>query len=457
MTITGDDVKAARGKMSRAAFAELTGLTQGKIANIEKGRKIKPDELALLTPHVQPQLASGGMAPEPSQVQLHPGEVIVPLGQIGEITGEGEVINFEVDDQDDDEENPEEDSEPHSEVDVPSPEPPPAPVIQLRPSSENARLFSNSELATWKRCRRKWYLSWFRRLRPLVEDTIGVRSIGTRVHKALAAWYVADGEEPVDPRVALETAIAEDLASIKQDFAPNEPDIDTLDRFNKECELSRAMVEGYVEWLEETGADQGIQVVASETYVEVDISDHLPFEHEVPVKIIGKMDTRAKRTIDGAKLFIDHKTVGDFTKPVRVLHMNTQMKHYHLLEVMSSTPEERTIGALYNMMRRVKRTARANPPFYARAEVKHNDAELVAFLDQLVGAITDILNVERQLTQGVSHHRVVYPTPKDDCAWDCDFFLACPMFDDGSRVEAYLAGNFTAGNPLAHYDTALNR
>ena len=54
--------------------------------------------------------------------------------------------------------------------------------------SEIIRL-SNSELQTFKDCRRRWWLNYYRRLQPKQKDMTGALALGTRIHAALDAHY----------------------------------------------------------------------------------------------------------------------------------------------------------------------------------------------------------------------------------------------------------------------------
>lgn len=188
-----------------------------------------------------------------------------------------------------------------------------------------------------------------------------------------------------------------------------------------------------------------------------------PVESETQVFITGRMDVRLRRRSDGARLFMDHKTVGDFTSPGRVLHMNPQMKHYHLLEVLDMLRDrveagdgihyevERTDGALYNMLRKVKRTVQANPPFFQRVEVRHNKHELAAYTKELRGVIEDMLRTQARIEDGYDTTVVAYPRPDESCAWSCDFFPICPMMDDGSRVEHAIEDIYEVHDPYDRY------
>jgi hypothetical protein len=333
-------------------------------------------------------------------------------------------------------------------------------LIDLLGDNDNPNVFnvSNSLVQTAKRCRRKWWLGWYRGLTPIHENLLDTRSTGTRVHRALQAWYVPDGETPTDPRDALERVLVEDWTKIKTAAEERGHDEfvigDLAAKFEKSASLERAMIEGYVEWLQESGADSQLKIVGAEQSVRVHLYDHVRTDGEVtPVYAMGLLDVQAYRTSDGAKLFMDHKTVGSLKDPVLMLPQNEQMLHYHLLQWLStSDAEERCDGALYNMLRRVKRTATAKPPFYDRYEVRHNLQELETYRRRLIAETRDILNMIEQLDAGADPMDVAYPTPTKNCTWDCDFFSICTMFDDGSHVEAAVKSLYKEVDPNARYE-----
>jgi hypothetical protein len=318
----------------------------------------------------------------------------------------------------------------------------------------DGKIVSNSEMQDWLRCRRRWWLSWYRKYALVRRDYTDARSIGLRVHRALASYYVPPGETAVNPREALERAIVEDWTAITQQYADRNQEqlAEAAVKFNESCELERAMVEGYVEWLESEGSDAGLRVIASETGLYADIEVTIDGQVQT-FRAVGKIDTRVERTFDDATLLIDHKTVGDFTTARKTLHMNPQMLHYIMLAWLNSEHGiSRCDGALYNMLKKVKRTARANPPFFDRIEVRHNPIELENFKSELIGKVHDIVVAEQRLDAGEDHHQVVYPSWRGDCAWDCDFFAVCPMFNDGSRADDMLESLYVKGDPLKRYE-----
>lgn len=299
---------------------------------------------------------------------------------------------------------------------------------------------SNSEIQTWKTCHRKWWLTYYRELGLKREvGAVGARELGTRIHIALDSMY-GHGLEPL--------TVLNDL--YEEDAKELEDGSEKLIALRKEQDLGKAMLEGYVQWVQETGVDEGIELVATETAIEVPSGVD-------GVLLRGKLDQRVVRNVDGARLFLDHKTVANLTDPPRFLPLDEQMKFYHLLERLdsiyktSNEPAWRTDGGLYNMLRKVKRTATAKPPFYDRVEVRHNDQTLRTMWARVHSVIKEILDARNALDAGGDHHYITYPRPSRDCSWSCDFFAVCPMFDDGSNIEGLLEEYYAHVDPYERY------
>lgn len=310
--------------------------------------------------------------------------------------------------------------------------------------------FSNSEIQDFKRCKRKWYLTHYRGLRPKADDFAGKPMyIGSRIHDALAAYYDAQMPEnrsnpdyvPVDPLRLLEDSIHSDAEKFPE----------KSEQLDKDLDLCMAVMEGYFDWLEEEGADEDLEFLGSEIAVVA------PLGNEFGDELIGKIDARVRRRSDGSRLFIDHKTCAGFGDIEKMSPMSEQFMQYGLLERLAQNAKsleyrERTDGGIYNMLRKSKRTARATPPFYKRLEVRHNDETLRSFYLRVYGTVMDIRKVRERLDAGEDHRVVCYPTPESSCSWQCPFFLPCKMFDDGSPVESFLQEYYTTFDPLERYD-----
>ena len=421
-------------KMSRLDFAARIGITATQVRNIEQGRKLKPGEYELIVAAF-PQIETMSSTVDITSPTAPTAQESTQMEETPSQTVYGELVAL-----DPELEDPELQATATQRIVSPG-EAKHLPLV---------RRFSNSEIQTFKRCRRKWYLGWYRRLRLRNQDPVGALAIGNRVHRALEAWYVPEGDNPTDPRTALEAAIASDWEACTQAYAEigQEPPPELVKEFNENTALERAMVEGYMEWLIETGVDSGLRVVAPETYLEAPLE--VPGSN-VDVLLIGKLDVRMVREYDGARLFMDHKTTLSLTEPLKTIRLDEQMLHYHVLEWLSDVEGGRCDGALYNMLRKVKRSARAKPPFYDRVEVRHNKHELESFRRRLVGVIKTMLDVIARLEADEDPHVVVYPSPARDCSWSCDFLPVCTMFDDGSRVDAMLEQYYVQEDPLSHY------
>jgi hypothetical protein len=466
-SLTGSLVQElrTRHKLSRAKFSELAGLSgksTARLYNIEVNDQWKPgdrDRVATLLTQLElgalptdvRVVVRPGMPIHPATVDTPAGPSVIPLPEDPDdlvdalatvlptngVAGVSEATQ---------------DSSGHVADDLLS--------DALLTEPDGVYRVSNSELQTFKRCRRKWWLAWYQRLMLQTEDFTSVRATGTRVHRALAYWYVPDGEKRVDPRDALERVIVDDwtkVAKLAQERRTSDEQLGELAvEFAQATNLERAMVEGYVQWLEETGADAELRITASETPLVVDevVDMGGTYNHEQrEIQFIGLLDVRATRVTDNVNLFIDHKTVGDLTAPVVTLPQNEQMLHYHLMEFLSLDDSDvRCDGALYNMLRRVKRSARAKPPFYDRIEVRHNKFELESYRRRALAATREILVAIDRLERGEEHVDVVYPTPNPTCRWDCDFFAVCNLLDDGSRgVNDMINALYRKINPLERY------
>jgi PD-(D/E)XK nuclease superfamily protein len=458
------EIRTNKG-MSRVKFSELAGFTgksTARLSNIEHRDSWKAGDreavarvLNQLIPNFDPRYSSGfgklivepTWSPSEDESRVDPPVNVEPIfvAPIG------------------DDDDPEEllltvgarsmvDLTPESSVE-------PEPTIKAVEIPDGSYPISNSEVQTWKRCRRKWWLAWYRRLALRTETFIGVRSIGDRIHRALQRWYVPDGTPRVDPRDALERVIVEDWTKIAQlareRHVDEQKQAQLASEFARSTNLERAMIEGYVQWLEETGADAELRVIAAET--------PLAAQAELPdgrsISLIGKLDVRVKRVTDNVNLFIDHKTVGDLKAPAVTLPQNEQMLHYLLLEFLQSDEgEARCDGALYNMLKRSQRTTRATPPFYDRVEVRHNRFELDSYRQRLLAASRDVLDAVAALDDGRrTHLDVAYPSPNANCKWDCDFFAVCNLLDDGSAgADDMINALYHQVDPRDRYDVRTN-
>lgn len=295
---------------------------------------------------------------------------------------------------------------------------------------------THSEMATFRTCRRRWYLYYRERYAPTPESrpATGVAQLGTNVHLALEGHY--GGLDAFD----VIAAVYADL----QDRRPEDHHALALER-----SYVFTMVKGYLEWVAETGVDAQYHVVATE----LDASAPIVLMTGETITLRGKLDQVVERRDgSGARLVRDFKTVDALAK-ANGLPRDTQMRTYDLLHTLA-TPDHITDGVLYTMLVRSKRTARATPPFYEAVHQTYNEHDRQSTLGAVRGTARDIMAADAQLAAGEPFQSVAYTNPGGYCEWACPYTSVCTMADDGSRLADALADTFVVADPWDHYGTA---
>lgn len=315
------------------------------------------------------------------------------------------------------------------------------PILGKNPKSVS---ISNSEIQTYKKCKRRWYLGTYLGLAKKEKEYSGPLSLGNRLHNALEHYYTT-GDNPVDEYNRLQNADNKLFLETKKASLPEE-----VKKFQSESELGRLMLEGYMEWLEEENADSAIEVVGAEKKLAYRLVDFDP-----RVELIGKVDLRVKRGEDGSRAIFDHKSAAasGFADYWKYGKMSEQLMLYTTLERLTGDEEDAKVdGGIYNVLKKVKRTAKATPPFYQRVDVRFNKKTLESFWIRTLGTVRDIMATRDALDEGQDHRSVAYPSPQ--MSWvcgTCPFFDICEMMDDGSRVESYIEDYYETVDPNKRY------
>lgn len=305
--------------------------------------------------------------------------------------------------------------------------------------TETPMLVSNSTIQTFKRCRRKWMLTYIDKLTKREETYVGPLPLGSRLHEAIEHYYKGEGAI-LDIWARLCTR--DRVALLSSDMTA-----DSEEAFDKEAELGRIMLEGFVEWVDTEGIDAGIEIVSNEERLSALVLDGR-------VELQAKIDMRVKRRSDGVMMVRDFKSAASIDDLTRSMFTNEQLLTYMVIENIIRSEGERCDGGELLILKKVKRSARAKPPFYERAQVFHNTTTLNNFWFRLAGVLTDMLYVRDQLRAGVDHRFVAYPRPTRDCAWDCPFITICPMFDDGSAVDRAITDLYRVADPYEYYESS---
>lgn len=274
-----------------------------------------------------------------------------------------------------------------------------------------------SQFSKFKRCRRAWGLEYIQGLEldraPGV--TKGARDVGTLFHLGAEAYYKGGSwREALDGRQA---ELSEDEVWSK----------DWQDSFT----LVRIMLEGYVDWVQRTGADAQEEVLHVEPQLEAEFAE----VHGDLIILTGKPDLIVRDVLSDAITLVDTKTVQSLTQ---VQNHAGQGLTYALLAKMQLGVDVTLFRT--NQARKVKRSATAKPPFYGRAEMVVTPKHLVTHRNHLLGQLDTMVALMQQWEEkGYSpreeHDRLFYPNPTATCDWDCDFLAPCKQMDNGSNFE----------------------
>lgn len=303
---------------------------------------------------------------------------------------------------------------------------------------------SNSEIATFKDCRRRWFLHYYLGYQGDEASVTSTSKLGTRVHTSLQGYY----GHAMDPMTVIR-AVYNREAALHPSAAAD---------LTKEFEMAVSILEGYAEWLDETGADRGLVPVAAEMAVHYPVG----MMHGWWVYLRSHLDVVMFNQLTGYYQFMDHKTVTSFDS-ANLLMINEQMKFYVMMQhLLSKSFGTRVDGGIFNMLKRSKRTAKASPPFYKREPVTYSDQDVISMWRRTMFTIGEILKVRNALNQMAStgemeelQQSMLAPRPAPECSWKCPFLVQCPLMDDGSRWQEAVKGRYTQGDPYAYYGRGL--
>jgi hypothetical protein len=269
---------------------------------------------------------------------------------------------------------------------------------------------SNSEMETFMDCRRKWMLQYHFNWAPIAEtiEKVAARDAGTVTHAALEAFYLTDEER----------AGTDVISSMKFERLLGLDPVEAKAVGSKIFDKAHAMYTGYLEWLEQTGVDEGLSYASIEKSIETVHPDH------PDVVVRGKMDHEIQDS-SGNWFVGDWKTSVDIARPIQLMNLGIPQA---LTYVWASGRENRDrvyLGALWSIMRNVKRGPKAEPPFFARHLVRISSEDLASHEQHLSGVLSEMKHVKAELDRGVNHNLAAFPHRSENCLWKCPFLSVC--------------------------------
>lgn len=296
---------------------------------------------------------------------------------------------------------------------------------------------SNSEIQTFKECQRKWYLQYYAGLTEKLDTRLGPLPLGSRVHRSLELYYAKD----LDPYETYNEVLEEDRRLFEEAGLHNFEDQDS--KFWKEADLGRIMLEGYFEWVYENNLDNRLETIGIEESLQYPLLDGR-------VILQGKID-RKVLDVDSEHISImDYKTAQSFDVYEKTAFTSEQIRMYSMLERLLNK-DEPIDGGIYRILRKVKRTTSAKPPFYKEIHVRLTETDIDTYYRNVLAILKDMLRVRDELDSGKNHLDVVWKQFTKDCSWKCPFVKGCPLMDDGSDFSRYIAFEFKQYNPYERY------
>ena len=305
---------------------------------------------------------------------------------------------------------------------------------------------SNSEIGTFDRCRREWYLKYYLGVAPAEPEITGNAIMGTRVHAAMEGFYGYG----LDPLTVL--GVLYDMTITQYP--------DHKDELLKEREMATIMVDGYMEYIAESGVDANLRVVA--------VEQELLVELYPGITLRVRMDQVVLDEQTGLLSFLDFKTAANFDKH-EVICQDPQMKTYSVAQriVARGNGAPLVDGGIIRTLRRVKRTAKSTPPYYQNDPFRYNAEQLDSAEARLTALALKIVTARFMLDRayedtggnladinGVQRGDLAPSWMPNDCTWRCPFAAGlCPAMDDGSDWPGIITGSgrFTQTDPYAYY------
>lgn len=285
-------------------------------------------------------------------------------------------------------------------------------------------LLTNSEIQTFKECRRKWYYNYYLGFAPAEEHV--ALTTGTLWHEMLEEYYNID--EP-DPELRLKAAGEVLLA---HQIMHNDPKI----KYGMLLNMLRA----YHNWIEEEGRDHNLLFSSIEQVGQIELMPG--------VNLRGKIDVIAEDLDLETFLLVDHKSCRDFGI-VSTLPLNQQMRTYAL--ICREDPTIPTVThAFYNMARKVDPDhARAQPPFFMRERIYLTDDLIDNHRAELCITAKEIRNTREALDE--TPEPVIPMTVSPACSW-CSYSSPCSQQGDPHADFRWnLELNFIERDPNARY------
>lgn len=225
------------------------------------------------------------------------------------------------------------------------------------------RFISNSEVASWLQCRKKYYYEYILELEP--KKYSEAISKGVLIHAMLEAYYAGKS-------MGYDEAECRDASMEPMMIAAQSPFADMVD-LGKTRDLVYGYFEHYMEY------DQRYKVYAVETKLKFDLSNDYA--------LVGTIDLIWQDMEDGLYIPVDHKSSYNFWTDEQASISGQFVKYSAILKSMGMQVK----GVMVNQIRTRPLKDPAPTALYQRAWVRPTDIKIRKVMEQHVNASEEIM------------------------------------------------------------------
>ena len=273
---------------------------------------------------------------------------------------------------------------------------------------------SSSEETSFKTCRLAHHFQYVLGWQP--KKTNSKLSTGIAFHEVMEVLYQGGSEADMRQRLAeWEEARWAELVAVGE-----QEDIVERAMFGQQSELVLAMVDNYLDWLEETGADEEYETVSVEEKLLVEVPG-------AATLMPCKLDLLQRSKVTGRLRIVDFKTRDKFYTDTTAYQLAEQNGNYMLavFAVYGEWPAE----MVYREVRKQANTPRSKPPFVREIPV-------VVTKDEALYRAAEYARVSHEVADP---NHLVYANPASCCgSWKNDYRDPCLKVHQGMDPLAAL-------------------
>lgn len=289
------------------------------------------------------------------------------------------------------------------------------------------RLYRQSDIGTFLWCRRNYWFSVNRRLRPVYPsgDPVPVfaNALGTLVHHGV--YHASVGGTGWEEEIR---TLARQLCWPEAETPPP-----AGGDWPKTVDWAIHMVKGWQEWVSDYGQEVGIETIAQEERLYVPMGTIQGDQ----VTITFKPDRIQEDHGLGGALIIDDVKTTQSLEPVQ--SHNRQLMTYAILYriITGRKPQYLSTTQLKKSMR-----TKGGPltDYYYRSQLYVTDEMYDTHHDELVQVLNEMVRLDQQLESGI--YVGALQNPSRDCGWKCRFEAPCVTHNNGGNVEHILQTDY---------------